>query len=138
MTRFNITMNQAIDLILRSLDSSIGGEVFVPKLSTYTLKDLIDAVFELTDVKKDIDIISVRPGEKYHESLIGADEIRNTYETDKDYVLIDKDIPFVNFTTFPNLEKTKLEKQYSSEKSTKLTKDEIKKIIKQEGLLLKK
>lgn len=138
MTRFNITMNQAIDLILRSLDSSIGGEVFVPKLSTYTLKDLIDAVFELTDVKKDIDIISVRPGEKYHESLIGADEIRNTYETDKDYVLIDKDIPFVNFTNFPYLEKTKLEKQYSSEKSTKLTKDEIKKIIKQEGLLLKK
>jgi len=44
----------------------------------------------------------------------------------------------VNFTNFPYLEKTKLEKQYSSEKSTKLTKDEIKKIIKQEGLLLKK
>jgi UDP-N-acetylglucosamine 4,6-dehydratase/5-epimerase len=138
MTRFNITMKQAVDLVLRSLKSSIGGEVFVPKLSAYTLKDLIDAVFELTNVKKNLEMISVRSGEKYHEALINTDEIRNTYETSKDYVLIDKNVPFVNFTNFPYLEKTKLKKQYSSDTSTKLTKDEIKNIIKQEDLLLKK
>jgi UDP-N-acetylglucosamine 4,6-dehydratase/5-epimerase len=138
MTRFNITMNQAIELVLRSLKSNIGGEVFVPKLSAYTLKDLMNAILELMNAKNEIETIAVRPGEKYHESLISIDEIRNTYETNMDYVLIDKSIPFINFPNFPYTNKAELKEQYSSDKSNMLTKEEIKQILKQEKLVPEK
>jgi len=92
MTRFNITMNQALEFILRVLKSGEGGEIFVPKLKAYKLGDLKDALLDLLKGKNQTEIISVRPGEKYHESLISKDEIRNTFESKYDYVILDEQL----------------------------------------------
>ena len=89
MTRFNITMDQALDLILRALKYKMGGTIFIPKLKAYRVGDMKNAITELLHSKNEVKRIPVRPGEKYHESLISSDEIRNTYETKEDYVIFE-------------------------------------------------
>jgi len=129
MTRFNITMNEALDLILRALKNGIGGEIFIPKLKAYKVRDMRDAMLEIMKSKNKTEIISVRPGEKYHESLIIEDELRNTFETDEDYVIIAQETQDKNPIKDKKLKKTILKQQYSSDKVNLLTKDELKKII---------
>mgnify|MGYP006425743279 CR=1 FL=1 len=90
MTRFNITMNEALDLIMRGIQYKGGGIVIIPKLKAYRVEDMKNAITELLHGKNEVDIIPVRPGEKYHESLISIDEIRNTYETKDDYIFYEK------------------------------------------------
>ena len=69
MTRFNITMEQAIDLIMRAL-MGIGGEVFIPKLKAYKTGVMKDALVELLDAKNEVVMIPVRPGEKSPPPLL--------------------------------------------------------------------
>jgi UDP-N-acetylglucosamine 4,6-dehydratase/UDP-glucose 4-epimerase len=126
MTRFNITMNQALDFIIRSLKKGNGGEIFIPKLKAYSLEVLKDAILEV--VKKDVktEIISVRPGEKYHESLINKEEIRNTFEDDEDYIILQEKL---SQTTNQKFKKTSLKNEYSSDNVKLLDKEEIKNIL---------
>lgn len=112
MTRFNITMNEALELILRALENGKGGEVFVPKLKAYKVGDMKDAVIEALNANTETEQISIRPGEKIHESLISFDELRNTFETEQDYVIIDNQLQ--NKSRL-DLEKANLKKQYSSD-----------------------
>ena len=133
MTRFNITMNQALDLIERAVTTGKGGEVFIPKLLAYSVGDLKDALLDLFEGKNYTEMISVRPGEKFHESLLTVDELRYTYESKHDYILIEKK-DFLT-TADHNYEKTSLTEQYSSNKVKLLTKDELKDILLKEGHL---
>lgn len=135
MTRFNITMNQALDFIIRSLKKGKGGEVFVPKLKAYAVGDLKDAIIEL--LKKDIktEIISVRPGEKYHESLISSDETRNTFEDKNDYVILEERLQNTVNSKTSTLKKSTLTEQYSSDRVEIITKDELKQILIKEKLV---
>jgi len=137
MTRFNITMNDALELIFRALERGQGGEVFIPKLKAYKLRDVIDVLIELSGKKIEQEIISVRPGEKYHESLISGDEIRNTYETNEDYVLFEKVTQGYDIQLNSTLKKSQLSDQYSSDKVQLLSKKEIKDLIVQENFLTK-
>ena len=130
MTRFNITMNQSVDLILRALQKGQGGEVFVPKLKAYETGVMKDAITEIMNADNETQIINIRAGEKMHESLISKDEVRNTFETDKDYVI--EDTTFNKKLTYT---KSSLTEQYSSDSVTLLTKDEIKEILLNEKLL---
>lgn len=134
MTRFNITMNQALDFILRSLKKGKGGEVFVPKLKAYKLGDLKDVLVDLLKKNPQTEIISVRPGEKYHESLISNDEIRNTFEDKDDYVILENRVQEES-QIIPNLKRTTLKEQYSSDKVELLTKEELKQILLKEKIL---
>lgn len=134
MTRFNITMNQSLDLILRALRTGIGGEVFVPKLRAYKLETLKDAILELLKAKNKTKLISVRPGEKFHESLISKDEIRNTYELADDYIILDQQLQDEYLIRKTKLKVTSLKDQYSSDKVSLLTKNEIKKLLIKEKL----
>ncbi len=131
MTRFNITMNQALDLIERATTTGKGGEVFVPKLPAYRVGDLKDTLLDLFKGKNSTEIISIRTGEKFHESLLTIDELRNTYESEHDYILIEKSDSHKNH----NYEKTSLNENYSSDKVRLLTKDELKDILLKEGVL---
>jgi len=135
MTRFNITMDQAVDLIFRSLKNGKGGELFVPKLKAYQLGDMKDAILELLDAKNEVTRIPVRPGEKYHESLISKDEIRNTYETQKDYILFEQQTQHHTLEDIKSIKKADLIDRYSSDKVELLTKNELKDILLAENLL---
>ena len=131
MTRFNITMNHALDLIERAVTTGKGGEVFIPKLLAYRVGDLKDTLLDLFEGKNSTEIIFVRTGEKFHESLLTIDELRNTYESEYDYILIEKSGSHKNH----NYEKTSLNENYSSDKVRLLTKDELKDILLKEGVL---
>jgi len=135
MTRFNITMDQALQLIFRALKNSQGGEVFVPKLKAYKVADIKDAILELLKSHNKTEVISVRPGEKYHETLISKDEIRNTYENSDDYVILEQQVQNQYLKKKSNIKKTMLNDQYSSDKVPLLTKDELKNILTKQNLI---
>lgn len=135
MTRFNITMNQALQLIFRALNNSQGGDVFIPKLKAYKVSDIRDAVLELLKSKNETEIISVRPGEKYHETLISKDETRNTYENNNDYVILEQQNSTQYLNKQTNIQKSALNDQYSSDKVPLLNMDELKQILLDQNLV---
>ena len=86
MTRFNITMAESIDFILFCLKKMQGGEIFVPKIPSYRLIDLVRAVSESSNPK--INLIGIRPGEKMHEEMISVNDALNTIEFENYYVIV--------------------------------------------------
>jgi UDP-N-acetylglucosamine 4,6-dehydratase len=83
MTRFWITLPQAIKFVLACLDRMRGGEIFVPKIPSMSIVDLARA----TAPECRLDIVGVRPGEKLHETMVPEDDARNTIEYDDCFVI---------------------------------------------------
>jgi len=135
MTRFTITMDQALELILIALEKGHGGEVFVPKLKAYSLDTLKDAILDILKTSVKIEKIPVRQGEKFHESLISSEELRNTFEIDNLYVILDKQMHKTTFSKWNNLKETSLKDQYSSNKVEAFTKEKLIDIIIKEELV---
>ncbi len=83
MTRFWITLDQAIDLVFASLDDMRGGEIFVPKIPSMRLVDLARAVAPDAELKE----VGIRPGEKLHEVLLTEEEARAASEFETHFVV---------------------------------------------------
>ena len=83
MTRFNITLNEAIKFVLKSLELMKGGEIFVPKIPSIKITDLASAMFP----NKELKIVGLRPGEKLHEEMISESESYNTVEYQNLYII---------------------------------------------------
>lgn len=83
MTRFYITLDQAIEMVMWSLKNTIGGEIIVPKIPSFKITDLAKVI----DPKVKIKFIGIRPGEKLHEELITKEDSPQTYDLGK-YFLI--------------------------------------------------
>jgi UDP-N-acetylglucosamine 4,6-dehydratase len=83
MTRFWITLDQAVQFVLDSLERMVGGEVFVPRIPSTTVTDLDEAIVPGAE----FDIVGIRPGEKLHEEMISEDDARRTLAYD-DYFAI--------------------------------------------------
>jgi len=83
MTRFWITLSQGAEFVLKCLEISRGGEIFVPKIPSMKLTDLARAI--CPDCEQEL--VGIRPGEKIHETLISEDEARNTVEFDECFVV---------------------------------------------------
>ena len=94
-----------------------------------------DSLFDVFKKSINIKKIPVRPGEKFHESLISEEELRNTYEINDYYVIVDKQINQDTFSKWDCLEETKRTEQYSSDKVELLTKDELIEILINEKLV---
>ena len=86
MTRFWITLAQGVDFVLQSLQELQGGEVFIPKIPSMRIVDLAKAI--CPDCRQEI--VGIRPGEKLHESMLGADDGIDSYEFENKYVLFSK------------------------------------------------
>ena len=84
MTRFNIFMDQAIDMVEWALKNLKGSEIFVPKLKSFKVIDLIKSI----NLNPKIKIIGIRPGEKIHEELISNSDSRLTIDIGKYYVIL--------------------------------------------------
>lgn len=84
MTRFWITLPQAVDLVLHALDHMEGGEIFIPKIPSMRVVDLAAAMAPGVEW----DIIGIRPGEKLHELLLTSDEARHAIDTGDNYVIL--------------------------------------------------
>ena len=139
MTRFTLTMDEALDFILSSTELGHGSEIFVPKLKAYSIMDLKNSLKEIfKDNNIEEEIIGVREGEKLHELLLNTDEIPRTWDY-KDRYIIEQ----FNLFTDSNIEKNypgikKLNsnlKSISSEDAEKLSIPELTDIISNSGFL---
>ena len=83
MTRFWITIEQGVRLVVRCIEQMHGGEIFVPKIPSMKLVEMATAIAPGCDVES----IGIRPGEKLHEVLLSEDEARHTVEMDGMYVI---------------------------------------------------
>ena len=83
MTRFLITLQNGVDFVLESLESMVGGELFVPKIPACSVADIANVVAP----NARWETIGMRPGEKMHEILIPEDEARNVLEFDNHFVV---------------------------------------------------
>lgn len=84
MTRFWMTLEQSVRLVVRALEESEGGEIFVPQIPSMKLTDLAKAI----EPKCKFKIIGIRPGEKVHETLVSEDESRKTKKFNGLYVIL--------------------------------------------------
>jgi len=83
MTRFWITLQQGVDFVLKDFQRMQGGELFVPKIPSMRILDLVEAMAPGAATK----IIGIRPGEKLHETMVPADDSYNTLEFHDHYVI---------------------------------------------------
>jgi UDP-N-acetylglucosamine 4,6-dehydratase len=83
MTRFWITLPEGVDFVLSSLSLMRGGEVFVPKIPSMKMTDLVEAM----SPGAGIEVVGIRPGEKLHEMMISADDARSTADLGDRYAI---------------------------------------------------
>jgi len=84
MTRFNITLQYGVDFVLQCLDKMWGGELFVPKIPSYKLMDVVKAIAP----EAKYDFVGIRPGEKLHEEMITETDSLNSVEFEKYFVIL--------------------------------------------------
>ena len=84
MTRFNISIEDGVKMVMHALDNAWGGEIFIPKIPSYRILDIVKAIAP----KCKIDIVGIRPGEKLHEEMITSSDSLNTYDLGKYYVIL--------------------------------------------------
>lgn len=87
MTRFWITLTQAIDFVRCIIHLTKGGEIFIPKLPSMKIIDLAESI---SNNAPEFDIIGIRQGEKLHEVLINSDEARDTIEFENYFIIFNK------------------------------------------------
>lgn len=127
MTRFFITLNQAVKFVINSLDNMMGGEIFIPKMHSI----FIDQLIKIINPKAKVKIIGIRPGEKIHETLFSTNESKLIYDNREFYVIYSE-----NFSKIKKNEK-KLTKNldYSSDLKTNLNPKMIEQLIKKLKLI---
>ena len=126
MTRFNIDLDDAVKLVINSINTSIGGEIFVPKISSYRLMDVVKAIQD----KKNFKIVGIRQGEKLHEELISKAEGYNTFDLGK-YFVIAGNQTSIDYYLKKKYKKIKIGKNYNSlDNPDFLTVGQIKTLIK--------
>lgn len=84
MTRFNISLTEGVEMVLHALETAWGGELFVPKIPSYRITDVAEAIGP--DCRQEV--VGIRPGEKIHEEMITASDSFNTFDLGKYYVIL--------------------------------------------------
>ena len=116
MTRFNITMDESIKLVLWALKNSLGGEIFVPKIPSIKIVDLAKAMGPNLNIK----IIGVRPGEKIHETLITSEEMSRTKSFPGHYIIMGEPI---------HKNSSKILPEYNSNNTERLSDKKLRELI---------
>jgi len=84
MTRFNISLQSGVDMVMYALEHHLGGEIFIPKIPSYKITDVATAIAPKCATKE----IGIRPGEKLHEEMITATDSLRTIDLGKYYVIL--------------------------------------------------
>ena len=143
MTRFMMSMSQAVELVLKSVEMAQGGEVFIFKMPTLNISDLGEVLIEelapqygnrTEDIG--IEIIGTKPGEKMYEELMTEDEANRSLEQEDMFIIIPEikdEIPGFDESAYgiPPISS----KDYVSKDVVPITKDEIRAILKNDGII---
>jgi UDP-N-acetylglucosamine 4,6-dehydratase (inverting) len=97
MTRFNISLQGGVDMVMHAIEKAWGGEIFIPKISSYNITDVAKAI--APECK--LEIVGIRPGEKIHEEMITSSDSYNTYDLGKYYTILPS-IPNFDLEKFIN------------------------------------
>ncbi len=84
MTRFNISLQGGVDMVMHALEHAWGGEIFIPKIPSYRILDVAEAIGPECEKP----VIGIRPGEKIHEEMITSSDSYYTYDLGKYFVII--------------------------------------------------
>ena len=84
MTRFNISLQAGVDLVMYALENHLGGEIFIPKIPSYRILDVAQAIAPDSETK----VVGIRPGEKLHEEMITDTDSINTIDIDRYYAIL--------------------------------------------------
>jgi UDP-N-acetylglucosamine 4,6-dehydratase (inverting) len=84
MTRFNISLQGGVEMVMHAIEHSWGGEIFIPKIPSYKITDIAKAIAPDCE----IEIIGIRPGEKIHEEMITTSDAFHTYDLGKYYTIL--------------------------------------------------
>ncbi len=84
MTRFWITLDEGVEMVLRAIENAAGGEIFVPRIPSMKITDLAEAIAPGCKIK----VVGIRPGEKLHECMIPPEESRNVVRTEYGYTIL--------------------------------------------------
>lgn len=95
MTRFNISLQGGVDMVMHAIDKAWGGEIFIPKIPSYKIIDVAEAVAP----ECELEIVGIRPGEKIHEEMITSSDSYNTYDLGRYYTILPS-IPHFNLDNF--------------------------------------
>lgn len=129
MTRFNISLQEGVDLVLHAMETAWGGEIFVPKIPSYKITDVAQAIGP--ECKHEI--VGIRPGEKVHEEMITSSDSFSTYDLGKYYVILPQ-VPNFNLSDYIQNFNAKLVQQgfqYNSGENTEwVGVEEIRSLIK--------
>ena len=136
MTRFNITLEEGVNFVIFTLIKSIGGEIFIPKLSSFKIIDLLKCFQKKVKHK----ITGIRPGEKIHEEMITTSDSHNTIETKKFYIILPAGgkSPSTYIKSFSAKKVKKVFSYNSKDNPNYLSVQQLKKVINNENKFLKK
>ena len=84
MTRFNISLQEGVEMVLWALENALGGEIFVPKIPSYRITDVAEAIAPECELK----MVGIRPGEKIHEEMITSSDSLNTVDLGPYYAIL--------------------------------------------------
>lgn len=84
MTRFNISLQGGVDMVMHALEHAWGGEIFVPKIPSYRITDVAEAIGPECEKP----VVGIRPGEKIHEEMITSSDSHYTYDLGKYYTIL--------------------------------------------------
>jgi UDP-N-acetylglucosamine 4,6-dehydratase len=138
MTRFSITMNEALDFILKASEFGQGSEIFLPKIKAYTINNIKESLIEILGNFEENNI-GIRPGEKLHETLISNEEIRYAWEYNDMYMITNPLYPLFHpdiiNNNYDGIKKITNMDSYSSDKVDKINKMELVEMIKKSNIL---
>ena len=130
MTRFNISLQGGVDMVIHAIENAWGGEVFIPKIPSYKLTDVAHAIAP----ECELNIIGIRPGEKIHEEMITSSDSYNTYDLGKYFTILPSvpNFDLEKFKTFFNAIKVEEGFNYNSGTNTEWeTIDSLRALIKE-------
>jgi len=136
MTRFVMSIKQAVNLIFKASEVAEGGEIFIFKMPSLKISDLADVMVKESSKKIRIETTGIRPGEKMYESLMTREEAEHALETDDMFIIlpqIDKSYKS-KFPSYKGIIQTK-QMEYTSNNVKLMSKDEIRKMLLEESLL---
>jgi len=130
MTRFMMTLDEAVDLVLYAFDHGVQGDIFVQKSPACTVRTLSLALKELYNSKSEIKIIGTRHGEKLYETLVNREEMAKVEELEK-YFRIPADTRDLNYNQFFTNGKHEVNQknEYTSHNTKRLDIEETKKLL---------
>jgi UDP-glucose 4-epimerase len=138
MTRYMMTLDDTVDLVLFAFENGKAGDIFVQKSPAATIQILAEALIELYKVKNEIKIIGIRHGEKIYETLVNREEMAKAEDMEK-YYRIPADTRDLNYNKFFNIgeEKVFQAEEYTSHNTYRLDKEETKDLLLKLGSIRK-